>query len=73
MRGKRQMRRGKPERVRGVKIQQASISQTFFFFDFFFFKYSANAKLHYVTIKSVEHSPPTHTHTHGLSAKKAIT
>ena len=59
--------RKKPERVRGVKIQQASISQTFFFF-----QYSANAKLHYVTIKSVEHSPPTHTHTHGLSAKKPL-
>lgn len=31
-----------------------------------------NAKLHYITINSVEHSPPTHTHTHVLSAKKPL-
>ena len=54
-RGKRVEKR-KPGRVRGVKIQQAAISQTFFvlFFNI----------VHYVTIKSVEHSPPTHTHKH---------
>lgn len=56
---------------RGVTIQQAFISQTFFFFNNIYILYIVPMQ-NCITLQSrvLSIPPPTHTHMHGLSAKK---